>query len=414
MSSPKILLIAQSPRREMLSERLRRFGFELAQSNEVGHVDQILIDAAGLAERECSLLIAELRRLPSEPSVCVLDDSVAARMDVDIHLRNHRSIAALRFRLGLLERHAARQSVSDAMSRVLEEFGVRLPRREPSGGRRLLFLGAPTPRYLALRHALSAHNVALEAVFTQYSAMDALEANAPDGVVADLTADRATALSLGLLIHEGRHISRTPLILFDDAEAVVEDANPDTLFDYASDSLDAAMAPQDTADRLVAILDERACQPIPRPEQLRFPLIENEAPVFSETFLSAYLGIAVPRDRDGLTLLGISLQPVRPGGTELSVKQVAGLLAPLIRDEDLLTHVGDGQFALALTSQTSADAYRIGGRLRAVAETTRFGSEADDAYQLTFKSLTCRDQYTPQELIDGLKQVLAGARQSAA
>src|SRR5690606_35844041 len=90
--------------------------------------------------------------------------------DADLVMTPPAHPVQLALRLESLVRAAVSAEEFGLRRTTFDENGVRLALNEPDGPRRILAVGDPDPRFLALSNLLSARGVEMTAAFTPYTA----------------------------------------------------------------------------------------------------------------------------------------------------------------------------------------------------------------------------------------------------
>jgi two-component system cell cycle response regulator PopA len=275
-----------------------------------------------------------------------------------------------------------------------EEFALRRRTFEAHGGApaepqfdrsplRVLTVGEPAPKFLALSHALKARRADVTAAFTAYTAFDYLHERAFDAVALWGGETPAEALSIAAGMRRNSRLYHLPSLLYlrSRAEIDAEAAYRRGLTDIAT-----AETPEDeTAARIVGLASAYRREVAIRRalEQARGPgLTDPGTGLFTAELFRGHLDLLAARaaaTRRGLSaaVLRIAERPrvaeARAGGwLDRATMQIGSMIARLVRAEDCAGRLGPDVYALALPGAGEAAARGAAERIAAVIACTAF------------------------------------------
>ena len=251
----------------------------------------------------------------------------------------------------------------------------------------VLTVGEPTPRFLALSHALTATGIEVTAAFSAYTAFDYLHDRPFDAVALWADDNPQEAMSIASGMRRNTRFYHTPTILCvrSEAEINLADAYQRGLSDLVLTSTPEA----ETARRIAALAKTyRRESAIRRAlEQARSSgLMDSATGLFTRDLFAIHLhrlAQAAPRRRRPLSVAVLRL-PEQPGMDRLRAEgwldratpQIGSMIGRLVRAEDTAARLAPDVFALALPA-TRAAARSAALRIAAVISCTAFEAGAD-------------------------------------
>ena len=287
-------------------------------------------------------------------------------------------------RLETVVRAAVAEEEFELRVETFAERGVRLQATEGAPGPlRVLTVGEPAPKFLALAHALTQGGTELVGAFTAYTAFDYLHDRSFDAVVLWAGETHAEALSIAGGMRRNSRLYHTPTILYLREGAAVElsDAYNRGLSDVAS-----ADTPEDeTARRVISLATAYRRESAIRHalETARGSgLMDTSTGLFTRELFANHLGrlaAAARRKRRPLSVavLRIADSPDtqiarQEGALDRAIPQIGSMISRLVRAEDTAARLGHEVFALALPAARGPAAKAAADRIAAVIACTAF------------------------------------------
>ncbi len=262
---------------------------------------------------------------------------------------------------------------------------------------RILTIGEPAPKFLALSHALKQCGAEMTGAFTAYTAFDYLHDRNFDAVVLWGGDGQIEALSIAVGMRRNTRLYHLPTLLYlrTASEVDLPDAFRRGLSDVA-----AADAPEaQTALRVVALARAYRRETAIRNalEKARGSgLMDSATGLFTRDLFAAHLArlsqAAAVRHRPlSVAVLRIAERPeiahLRAGGwVDRALPQVGSMIGRLIRAEDTAARISPDVFALALPGAGANAARSAAERIAAVIACTAFqGGEGQPAFTVEFE-----------------------------
>lgn len=271
---------------------------------------------------------------------------------------------------------------------TFEERDVHLSPAVAHGPRRILAVGAPEPRFLALHNVLEAAGAEVTAALTPYTAFDYLHERDFDAALLWGGERRAEALSIATGIKRNTRLYHLPAILYlrSDAEIDLADVFGRGVADVASP--DAPV--EETAQRILALAEaygrHRSIREIL--ERARNSgLMDPATGLFTRELFATHLSrlaTAAARRRRPLSVcvLKVSNQEAvssaREGGwVDRAMPQIGAMISRLVRAEDTAARLSPEVFAVALPATRLGEAKLVSERIAAVIGCTAFHAGED-------------------------------------
>ena len=293
----------------------------------------------------------------------------------------------LALRLEQLMRATAAEAEFELRRATLADHGCEAPRPvAETGPLKVLTVGEPAPKFLALAHALRRHEAEVTGAFTAYTAFDYLHEQAFDAVVLWGGEAQGEALSIAAGLRRNSRLYHLPALLYLRSESQIDLAGA-----YRRGVTDIASAETleaETARRTVALAlayrRERAIRQALG--AVRGPgLIDPVTGLFTPELFADHLARLVSRPaarRRPLSLAVLrvgrsaEVQRARPGGWLASaLPQIGAMIGRLVRAEDCAVQLGPEAFAIALPGAGEAAAQTAASRIVAVIACTAFQGE---------------------------------------
>jgi two-component system cell cycle response regulator PopA len=297
----------------------------------------------------------------------------------------HPAQAALR--LGQLVRAGIAEEEVELRAHTFAARGHQLDLPRPAEGPlRVLTVGEPAPKFLALSHALTEQGADVTAAFTAYTAFDFLHDRPFDAVVLWAGKNDAEALSIATGMRRNTRLFHLPTLLYlrTTSEVQAADAYQRGLSDIAS----ADTPPEDTARRVMALGFAYRRETAMRRalERARGSgLMDAVTGLFTRDLFALHLARLAEAARTrrrplSVAVLRIANRPdlarARAGGwLERSIPQVGSMIGRLVRAEDTAARLAPDVFALALPASPASSATAVAQRIAAVIACTAFQTE---------------------------------------
>lgn len=308
--------------------------------------------------------------------------------DADLHMTPPVHPAQAALRLEHLVRAAVAVEEFELRRATFEEQGIRLSPTPSEAPRRVLVVGAPDPRFLALANVLEEAGAELTAALTPYTAFDYLHEREFDAVLLWGGEKRTEALSIASGIKRNTRLYHLPVVLYlrSDADISLADIFGRGVADVASP--DAPV--EETAQRVLALADAYRRHQTIRDilERARNSgLMDPATGLFTrELFAShlARLSSAAARRKRPLSVCVLrvasqdAVDQARVGGwVDRAMPQIGAMISRLVRSEDTAARLAPEVFAVALPATRLGEARLVSERIAAVIGCTAFHAGED-------------------------------------
>jgi two-component system cell cycle response regulator PopA len=350
-------------------------------------IEAAIIDTASYGEAAEGLALtvkqaSGLRRLPiiaiGQPQL----ESEASAYDLTLAAPLHPAQAA--FRLETLVRTATAQEELELRMATFAERGAALDPGKPSDTPwRVLAVGEPAPRFLALSNALTQHGAEVVGAFTAYTAFDYLHEQPFEAVVLWGGDNESEALSIAAGMRRNTRLYHIPAVLYlrPDGSATLSEVFHRGVSDVTTyDTPD-----QETADRVIELARAYRRQIAIRKALNRARssgLMDAATGLFTRDLFAAHLArltkSAQQRNRAlSVCVLRLTERPElkalrAEGWVDKAVPQIGSMIGRLVRAEDTAARLGPETFALALPATPLASARAAAERISAVIGCTAF------------------------------------------
>lgn len=390
----RVLLLARDDRfAAALSEGLDRLGWRSITARSLPGaliaMTDLDLEAVVLDATEHGIdRFAEAARLKAEaaprrlPVLALGEDAVLGiSAGVDVVLAPPVHPAQLAARLDALVRAAVADEELELRRATLAAHGDRLAPATDNAPLRVLTVGEPAPKFLALTHALRAEGVETVGAFTPYTTFDYLHEERFDAVVLWAGETHAEALSIASGMRRNTRLYHIPTMLYlrSGVETPLGAAYDRGLTDVASAEVEPAQA------ALRALSLARAF----RRESLTRRALESargsalmEDGLFPRDLFAAHLARLTETARKRRRPLSVAMLRVadspelafvrRSGALERALPQIGAMVGRLVRAEDTVGRLSPEVFALALPATRRPEAQSAADRIAAVIACTAF------------------------------------------
>lgn len=382
-------------------------------------VEAAVIDArhplpAGLVTRLKAA--AGPRRLP----VVVLGTPDA---DADLNMTPPIHPAQAALRLEHLVRSAVAVEEFELRRATFEEQGVSLTPTPSDAPRRILAVGDPDPRFLALANVLEEHGAELTAALTPYTAFDYLHERDFDTVLLWGGRQRVEAMSIASGIKRNTRLYHLPVVLYLGSDA---DINLGEIYGRGVADVASPDAPiEETAQRILALADAYRRHQTIR-EQLERArnsgLMDPSTGLFTRELFASHLarlstGAARRRRPLSVCVLKVAAQDAvdeaRTGGwVDRAMPQIGAMISRLVRSEDTAARLSPEVFAVALPATRLGEARLVSERIAAVIGCTAFHAGEDRKPFVVSFDIGEAEQGSEESPISLLERAVQAARTS--
>lgn len=291
-------------------------------------------------------------------------------------------------RVALAEDERARRA------RTVAALETPLPQSLEARKLKALYIGAPSPIFLALERALSEHGGLVGAAFSSFAGFDHLHDEPFDAVVLNGAQDSATALSLCAALRRNASLYHLPTMM---VIAPGDTATAATAITRGAVAITASTAPcgQSMGWLFEAIRRERRRRAAEHDLwAMRDVMGDARTGLFKRHAFDDHLARLAAEHHVTGRQLALSLLHVMPahGSREPSEQawkrgfgEIASLASRLMRDTDSGCTLGGRLIAIALPATSLTGAKRTGERVASVAECTAFASGEGDVGPLVFE-----------------------------
>lgn len=403
-----------------------RFWYGPAHSPPVSEagLDAVLISGEAREYLEAAVAAARDGPLKALPLV-VISDAAGVTASADAWLRPPASAVQIAARVRAVSRLRVMEDVAKRRAAAAEAFGVAVKADAEADGRpTVLFVGAATPQFMRIRHALSETGSDVIAAFSSYSAFDYLHERAFDAVVLNAIDRKDMAFSISSAMRRNARLYHTPVLLlarpgrFEEADEAFARG--------VSDLLPADAPAEEIRQRVLCLAQERQ-----RRRRARNTLeacraartLDTETGLFHARFATAHLQDllnASRRDRraTSFVLMRASGPTPSPSGKALGAarRQFAAMLRHLLRGEDAAARLSDDVYAAILPFTDGEGAHCVAERIASIADCTAF--EGDDPLRPFRLEVDCvfvdaRGEETAEALIERAARLLDSPRVKA-
>jgi two-component system cell cycle response regulator PopA len=355
------------------------------------HIEVVIVETAEGEADGLSLANAlKTARLPRRLPVVALGrpDPMLEHLGFDLALSPPLHPAQAVLRLEALVRAAVSEEEFELRRQTLAERGRSLLAPPASSEPlKILTVGEPAPKFLALSHALKARGAEATAALTAYTAFDYLHEEPFDAVVLWAGETHAEALSIAGGMRRNTRLFHIPTVLYlrEGAEVALADAFNRGLADVATADTPA----DETARRVISLARayRRETQIRQALEQARGSgLMDAATGLFTRDLFAAHLARLATASRErgrdlSVAVLRIADRPEtvlarHQGWLDRAIPQIGSMIGRLVRAEDTAARLAPEVFALALPAAAAGAGKIAAERIAAVIACTAF--EAGD------------------------------------
>ena len=289
-------------------------------------------------------------------------------------------------RLESLVRLAVAEEEFELRRETLSERGRELdPMDDDAEPFRVLAIGEPAPRFLALSNALARNGAEIVGAFTAYTAFDYLHERPFDAVVLWAGDNPQEALSIAAGMRRNTRLYHVPAFLYMQEESYI--TMSEAFHRGVSDVATLETPERDTARRVIELARNYRRQIGARKalEQARTSgLMDAATGLFTRDLFAHHLIRLAQASRErnrplAVAVLRVSERPevalARAGGwLDRAIPQIGSMIGRLVRVEDTAARLGAEVFALALPATSLAAARSAAERIGAVIGCTAFES----------------------------------------
>jgi two-component system cell cycle response regulator PopA len=397
----RVLIIAPDDRLAgPLAEGLDRHGWRsiTARGREAAEaalqdlrIEVVIIETGDGIEGSGLVRALKAVRAPRNLPVVALGrpDALLEEMGFDLALTPPLHPAQAVLRLEALARGAVAEEEFLLRQETLAERGRALaPPVAQTGPLKVLTVGEPAPKFVALSHALTALGAEATAALTAYTAFDYLHEEPFDAVVLWAGATHAEALSIAGGMRRNTRLYHIPTILYrrEGAEIGLEDAFNRGLADVA----DATTPADETARRVISLAKAYRRETTIRQalEQAKASgLMDAATGLFTRELFASHLARLASAARTRGRPLSVAVLRIadRPetalarhsGWLDRAIPQIGSMIGRLVRAEDTAARLAPEVFALALPAAGASVGRIAAERIAAVIACTAFESGGD-------------------------------------
>lgn len=394
MPNARVLIVAaRDDLADPLAAGLDALGWRTVTARSVEAAERVLedlpVEAAVVdAGQEPAPDMDRLRRAAAARRLPVLAFGPGPVPGAELTMRPPPHPTQVALRLEQLVRTAVAEEEFELRRETFAARGITLDPPRVQGPRRILTVGAPDPRFLALSNALAHSEAEVTGAFTPYTAFDYLHERPFDAVVLWGGDDHAEALAIAAGMKRNTRLFHIPAILYLRSHDTVKLGE---VFDRGVADVAAPEDPEDdTACRILALSDAYRRQSGVREalERIRASGVMDPATgLFTPELFAAHLGRvaeAARRRRRPLSacVLRVSdsaaVAEARAGGwLDRAMPQIGAMISRLVRSEDTAARLSPEVFALALPATPLGAARLVGERIAAVIGCTAFDAGKD-------------------------------------
>ena len=251
---------------------------------------------------------------------------------------------------------------------------------------RVLFIGKARPDFMVILNALRERDVEVVAAFTSFTAFDYLHGREFDAVIIDATTAIEPATAILSSMSRNVRLHHMPKIVLTSPDSRIA---PD-LLDRATDVITGAQPTTELANRILEPANSHRLHSQLRAE---FDAMGNasvrdpDTGLYAREVLQAYTDF-LRSEGETRVLCRIRLTPdadfaVDPAFVRVAMAQAGGLIAGLVRVNDLAARLSESEFAVAVPLMSAANLDRLAQRITDVIECAAFESGKKDAGPFT-------------------------------
>ena len=251
---------------------------------------------------------------------------------------------------------------------------------------RVLFIGKARPDFMVILNALRDRDVEVVAAFTSFTAFDYLHGREFDAVVIDATTNTEPATAILSSMSRNVRLYHMPKIVLSAPDSRIA---PDLL----QRATDVITGTQPTAELANRILEPANTHRLHSQLRAEFDAMgdatvrDPDTGLYSREVLQAYTDF-LRSEGETRVLCRIRLTPdadfaVAPALVRVALAQAGGLIAGLVRVNDLTARLSETEFAVAVPLMSAANLQSLTQRITDVIECAAFESGKKDAGPFT-------------------------------
>ena len=385
--SPQIEVISESPRLEMLQNRIRQSGMRPVRAAlplDPELADPVLLDTAIATPEQIAGFAREWDTLNAKRLLIILgqlpDQIFGANL---LHLRDVDQLPTLPARIAIRQRELRRQREFELRAETADRMGMEPQDVSVASNLRALYLGEGSPSFLPLKAALKDKAIETVAALSRFTASDHLASGQFSAVILHPQSLEDEATQFLARFDANDHAHHLKLFLIEEA------------------SLSSTLPPQ-YAEKVTALLDgatpaeaivEAMMDHLNQADSLSGPMAAPAKPkameLFSRPFLETHLTTQFEEaDTTGAPFCLVSVR-VRKGSQ--SIQQLSPVIAALLRDTDMAAHLDDDHICLTLPATPYRGAIQLARRIE-----TALGE------QVEWRAIERRQFHTVETLLNAL------------
>lgn len=370
-NAPRVELLAGSPRREMLTARLRSLGLRPLNGDptRLGEPMALLVDLGSLPLRTVDRIARELAQHPPRPLFAIRGRAGDVDLAGAAVLNGDAALVHLPARLDLRRRQDVQHSERTLRAATLAEFGVELAlatAKTPPVD--LLYLGETSPRFLALRQELADKGHGVTAALSLQTARAHLAEERFGGVLIAWSVGFKPASAFLADIQTGSLWCNVPVIAL---PQVAPDNESAILLQTADEILDPLWSDADVARTIARVIGDRPALPPRRwapPSQVG--VVDPVTGLYREAFFRRHLDRqlgAAETSEESLSVMSLNLYfaEARPARLAEARLELARLVKGDLRASDLAARLEDGSLIVSLRATPYKGALRLAQRVAA-------------------------------------------------
>lgn len=360
--NPQIEVVSESPRLEMLQNRIRQSGMRPIRATHPINpdlADPVLLDLVTAADDGIRRFAEDWAKANSTRLLIVLGDIPAEFSGfATLHLRDVDQLPTLSARIAIRQREIRRQREFTLRATTAERMGLKPTINPRSHGLRVLYLGEGSPNFTPLKSALKQSSIETVAALSRFTAQDHLASGNFDAIILHPQSidDEATQF----LTRFGSSDDIGSLKMFLIEEANFSKSLPAQYTAKATALLDGAAAPETMVATIAKFLSPNA-SPTIGAKQLASPAQVPTMELFSRPFLESHLETQFAES--DVTGEPFSLVAVRVRDGAQSVKAMSPIIAQLLRDTDMAAQLDTNHICITLPATPYRGAISLARRV---------------------------------------------------
>lgn len=357
--SPQIEVISESPRLEMLQNRIRQSGMRPVRAAlplDPELADPVLIDTAIATSEQISGFAREWDKIGAKRLLIILGQLPDQISGVNLlHLRDVDQLPTLPARIAIRQRELRRQREFELRAETADRLGLEAQDVPAVNTLRALYLGEGSPSFLPLKAALKDKSIETVAALSRFTASDHLSSGQFSAIILHPHSleDEATHFLTRFNPHD--HSSELKLFLIE--EASFSKALPPQYVDKVTALLDASAPAEDLVDAILQHVGSTGSQPSGRTAAAKPRPME----LFSRPFLESHL--TTQFDEADTTGAPFCLVAVRVRKGPQSIKQLSPIIASLLRDTDMAANLDEDHICISLPATPYRGAIQLARRI---------------------------------------------------